>query len=432
MSQLSTRTSTREGGGATTGDSRTEVHSRDTAQGSQPSRPSPVMTPGLTLLLALIGGFAIGNLYWAQPLLKVIAGDLGVSTGTAGSLVTVTQIGYAVGIVLIVPLGDVAHRRRLIPLMLVLSAVALLACAIAPTFIALLVAVALLGVTTVAGQIVIPLAGDLADDASRGRVVGTVMTGFLAGTIVSRTLSGLVAQIAGWRAIYVVAAVVVCVLAVLAYRKIPTLPTPPRMRYTALLASVGSVVRRHRVVRWNLVMSALQFGLFIMFWTALTFLLSAAPFSYSPLTIGLLGLFGLAGAVAAQHTGKLHDRGWSMTATGAGWAMALVAMVVATVGEHSLPLIIVGIVLLHFAIFPMNVLISARLFEVVSEGRSRMNTALIAVNFVAGAIGSALVSPLWAAGGWHAVTTAGIALSVVGLLLWSIGRRGALGAARNN
>jgi predicted MFS family arabinose efflux permease len=385
-----------------------------------------VVGSGLLLLLALIGGFAIGNLYWAQPLLGVIAGDLGVSTGTASTLVTVTQVGYAVGIVLIVPLGDVVNRRRLIPLMLVLSAVALAACAAAPTFPSLLVAIAVLGVTTVAGQIVIPLAGDLADDASRGRVVGTVMTGFLAGTIVSRTLSGLVAQLAGWRAIFVVAAVVVLLLAVLAYRKVPTMPTPARMSYPALLASVGGVVRRHRVVRWNLLLGALQFGLFMMFWTALTLLLSEAPFSYSPLTIGLLGLFGLAGALAAQHTGSFHDRGWSMAATGAGWAIALVAMLLAALGEHSLPMIIVAIVLLHLAIFPMNVLISARLFTVVAGGRSRVNTAMIAVNFIAGAIGSALVSRLWPVGGWHAVTTAGIGVCIAGLALWSIGRHKAL------
>lgn len=406
------------------------LHGQDSRSDVADGPPS-VISSGLILLFALIGGFAVGNLYWAQPLLKVIAEDLGVSTATAGSLVTVTQIGYALGIVLIVPLGDVANRRRLIPLMLVLSAVALVACAVAPTFITLLVAIAVLGLTTVAGQIVIPLAGDLADDANRGRVVGTVMTGFLAGTIVSRTLSGLVAQLAGWRAIFVLAAVVVLVLAGLAHRKIPVLPAPAQMRYPKLLASVGSVVRRHRVVRWNLVMSALQFGLFMMFWTALTFLLSASPFSYSPLTIGMLGLFGLAGAVAAQHTGKLHDRGWSMHATGAGWAVALLALIVAALGQHSLPLIIVAVVLLHFAIFPMNVLISARLFGVVTEGRSRVNTAVIAVNFIAGAIGSALVGPLWSAGGWHAVTEVGIGISVVGLLLWGIGRRGPLEARTN-
>src|SRR3954454_8263531 len=409
MAAVITHRTTKGGGGAS---------SASAPSGALANGPASAMTPGLMLLLALIGGVAVGIRYGAQPLLGVIAADLGVSTGTAGSLVTLTQIGYALGIVLIVPLGDVANRRRLIPLMLALSAAALLACAVSPTFSTLLAAVALLGVSTVAGQIVIPLAGDLADDASRGRVVGTVMTGFLAGTIVSRTLSGVVAQIAGWRAIYLVAAVVICLLAVLAYRKIPQLPAPAQIRYPALLASVGGVVRKHRIVRWNLVMSALQFGLFMMFWTALTSLLSEAPFNYSPLTIGMLGLFGLAGAVAAQYTGKLHDRGWSMAATGAGWGLALIAMAVAALGAHSLPLIIVGIVLLHVAIFPLNVLISARLFAVVSEGRSRLNTALIAVNFMAGAIGSALVSPLWAAGGWHAVTTVGMALAVVGLVLW--------------
>lgn len=163
-------------------------------------------------------------------------------------------------------------------------------------------------------------------------------------------------------------------------------------------------------------LGALQFRLSMMFWSALTFLLSEAPFSYSPLTIGLLGLFGLAGAIAAQLTGRLHDRGWSMSATGAGWLLALVAMAVAALGEHSLPLVIVAILLLHLAIFPMNVLISAGLFAVVTDGRSRVNTTMIAVNFIAGAIGSALVSRLWPAGGWHAVTTAGIAVAIAGLL----------------
>lgn len=401
---------------------RTSTKEREDAR----AEPSSVMTRGMLLLLALIGGFAVGNLYWAQPLLTVIAGDLGVSSGSAGLLVTLTQIGYALGIVLIVPLGDVLDRRKLIPLLLVSSAVALVACALAPTFAVLLVAIAVLGVTTVAGQIVIPLAGDLADDASRGRIVGTVMTGFLAGTIVSRTLSGVVAQLAGWRAIYVIAAAIILVLTVLAYRKIPVLQAPQRVRYRQLLRSVASVVHRHRVVRWNLVLSALQFGLFMLFWTALTFLLSSPPFSYSPLTIGLLGLFGLAGAVAAQRSGRLHDRGWSMAATGAGWIVALLAMVIAALGQQSLLLIIVAIVLLHLAIFPMNVLISARLFGAVTEGRSRVNTAVIAVNFVAGAIGSALVSPLWAAGGWHAVALVGIGVSASGLLLWAIGRRGPL------
>jgi predicted MFS family arabinose efflux permease len=386
----------------------------------------PVITRGLAMLLAVMGGIAVGNLYWAQPLLRLIADDLRVSTGTAGSLVTATQIGYAVGILLIVPLGDSLNRRRLIPLMLVCSAVALVACAAAPTFGLLLGAITLLGLTTVAGQIAIPLAGDLADDSSRGRVVSTVTAGFLAGTLVSRTLSGLVAQGAGWRAIFVAAAVVTLVLAFLSYRSIPTLPSRTRVAYPALLASVGAVIRRHRVVRWTLALSALQFGLFMMFWTSLTSLLSDQPYDYPVIVIGLFSLLGLPGVLAAQRTGRVHDRGWSLHATGIGWALLLASFVLVAFAQHSLVVLAIGIVLMHMAIFPLNVLISTRLFSLVPEGRSRVNTALIVVNFIAGAIGSAVAGVLWSAGGWTAITVAGLAVSAVGLAGWAAGRRGPL------
>ena len=397
-----------------------------TSVATPPAQAHPRITRGLTLLLAVMGGIAVGNLYWAQPLLHLIADDLHVTTGTAGSLVTATQIGYAVGILLIVPLGDALNRRRLIPLMLLISAVALVAVAVAPTFGLLLGAITLMGLTTVAGQVAIPLAGDLADDRSRGRVVSTVTAGFLAGTLISRTISGLVAQGAGWRTIYVAAAVVSVVLAYLSYRSIPSLPPRARVAYPALLASVGAVIRQHRVVRWTLALSALQFSLFMLFWTALTSLLSSAPYDYPVLVIGLFSLLGLPGVLAAQRTGRVHDRGWSLHATGIGWALMLVSFVLVAFAAHSLAVLMVGIVLLHVAIFPLNVLISTRLFSLVPEGRSRINTALIVVNFIAGAIGSAVAGVLWSAGGWTAVTVAGLVISAVGLTGWTVGRRGPL------
>ncbi|XNN88045.1 MFS transporter [Curtobacterium flaccumfaciens] len=184
------------------------------------------MSTGRTLLFAVAGGAAVGNLYWTQPLLDDIASSLGTSASLAGLLVTLTQVGYAVGILLVVPLGDVLDRRRLIPWVLVASAVALLLAAIAPTFATLLVALALVGITTVAGQLLIPLAGDLADPAQRGRVIGTIASGVLTGILVSRTISGLVADAFGWRAIYALAAVVAVVLAVLLRRAIPEASRP--------------------------------------------------------------------------------------------------------------------------------------------------------------------------------------------------------------
>jgi predicted MFS family arabinose efflux permease len=384
------------------------------------------MTRALTLLLAVTGGVAVGNLYWAQPLLEVIGRDLHVSNGAAGWLVTATQLGYALGILLIVPLGDALDRRRLIPLMLICSAVALLGCAVAPTFGTLLVAITLLGLTTVAGQIATPLAGDLAADADRGRVVGTVISGMLTGILVSRTLSGLVAGATGWRVIYVIAAVAAVVLAAVLYRSIPALPPKARVSYPALLASIGTVIRRERTVRWSLLLGAIQFGVFTMFWTALTFLLSAPPFSYPVSVIGLFGLFGLAGAIAAQRAGRLHDRGWSVPATGVGWVLALGSFALAALAPHSVVVLIVAILLLDVAIQSLNILNSTRLFAVAGDARSRVNTATVTANFVAGAIGSAVAGLLWSTGGWTAVTFTGVALCLVGLGVWAAGRRSAL------
>jgi predicted MFS family arabinose efflux permease len=381
------------------------------------------MTPARTLLFAIAGGAAVGNLYWAQPLLDEIASSLGTSAAVAGLLVTLTQVGYALGILLVVPLGDVLDRRRLIPGVLVASAVTLLFAAVAPSFAVLLVALALVGLTTVAGQLLIPLAGDLADPASRGRVVGTIASGVLTGILVSRTVSGLVADAFGWRTIYVVAAVAALVFAVLLRRAIPELDRRDRVRYPALIASVFRAVAAHRSVRVTLVISSAVFAVFTMFWTALTFLLSAAPFGYSTSAIGLVGLAGLAGAVAAQRVGRLHDRGVSVPVTGAAIALVLVSLVVAGLGSRSIVVVLVAVVLLDVGVQATNVLNQTRLFAIDPAARSRLNTAFVTGNFVGGAIGSALASVLWNAGGWTAVSVGGAVLVGFALTVLAVHRR---------
>lgn len=381
------------------------------------------MTPARTLLFAVAGGAAVGNLYWAQPLLDEIASSLGTSAAVAGLLVTLTQVGYALGILLVVPLGDVLDRRRLIPGVLVASAVALLFAAVAPSFAVLLVALALVGLTTVAGQLLIPLAGDLADPASRGRVVGTIASGVLTGILVSRTVSGLVADAFGWRTIYVVAAVAALVFAVLLRRAIPELERRDRVRYPALIGSVFRAVAAHRAVRVTLVISSAVFAVFTMFWTALTFLLSAEPFGYSTSAIGLVGLAGLAGAVAAQRVGRLHDRGVSVPVTGAAIALVLVSLVVAGLGSRSIVVVLVAVVLLDVGVQATNVLNQTRLFAIDPAARSRLNTAFVTGNFIGGAIGSALASVLWNAGGWTAVTVGGAVLVGFALTVWAAHRR---------
>lgn len=384
------------------------------------------MTRGRTLLFAIAGGAAVGNLYWSQPLLDDIAKSLGTSTAVAGLLVTLTQVGYAVGILLVVPLGDVLDRRLLIPAVLVASAVALVAAAVSPTFSVLLVALALVGVTTVAGQLLIPLAGDLADPGERGRVVGTIASGVLTGILVSRTVSGLVADAFGWRTIYVVAAVAALVLAVMLRRVVPDLERRDHVRYPVLIASVFRTVAAHRTVRVTMVISATVFAVFTMFWTSLTFLLSAEPFGYSTSAIGLVGLAGLAGALAAQRVGRLHDRGLSVPVVGAALALVLVSLVVAGLGAHSIVVVLVAVVLLDVGVQATNVLNQTRLFAIDPAARSRLNTAFVTGNFIGGAVGSAVASALWDLGGWTAVTVGGAVLIGFALTVWAAHRRRAL------
>ena len=384
------------------------------------------MTAGLTLLFAVAGGAAVGNLYWAQPLLEAIAGDLHSSAATAGWLVTATQLGYAAGILLIVPLGDVLDRRRLVVVMMLASAAALVLCAIAPSMPFLVASVSLLGVTTIAGQILTPLAGDLADDAHRGRVVGTVVAGILTGILASRTISGLVASAGGWRAVYAAAAFAVVVLAALLYRVLPPLSPKARVAYPRLIASVGAAVVRERAVRWTLALSATGFAAFTLFWTSLTFLLAGPPFNYPVAVIGLFGLAGIAGAVTAQRAGRLHDRGWSLPATGIAWVLALASFVLAEFARGSVAAVVAVVFVLDVAVQGQNVLNQTRLLSLSREARSRLNTAYVTANFLGGAIGSAAAAVLWSAGGWTAVAGAGIALSCFALAVWAVGRRGPL------
>ncbi|MGY2896242.1 MFS transporter [Deinococcus sp. UYEF24] len=383
-----------------------------------PPAAGPGISRGLTLLFAVAGGAAVGNLYWAQPLLTTIAHALKVTPAAAGLLVTVTQIGYATGVFLIVPLGDTFERRRLIPVILACSAVTLAASALAPTFGALLASLAAVGLTTVTGQLLIPLAGDLARDDQRGSVVGTVVSGVLTGILASRTVSGLIGDALGWRAIYVFAAVITALMLVLLARALPVLPARPRVPYSQLLGSVFTAVRKYRAVQVTLLISSATFAVFTMFWTGLTFLLSAPPFSYSATGIGLVGLAGLAGAVGAQRAGQLHDRGWSVPATGAALALALAALGLAGVGARSIVAILAAVVLIDVAIQTVNVLNQTRLFAIDPAARSRLNTAFVTNNFIGGAVGSALAGLLWQRGGWSALIAGEAVLIIFALLVW--------------
>jgi predicted MFS family arabinose efflux permease len=380
------------------------------------------MTRGMTLLFAVAGAVAVGNLYWAQPLLAKIAGAFGVSLARTGTLITVTQLGYALGVLLLVPLGDSLNRRRFIPLAMGVSAVALLLTAFAPGYTALLCGLAAVGLTSLAGQLLVPLAGDLARDDQRGQVIGTIAAGLLIGIMLSRLVSGVIADAFGWRAIYLLAAVINLAFALLLARQLPNDRPRPAMPYGRLLLSIAGAVRGSRPVQVTLILGACLIAVFMMFWTGLTFLLASDPFSYSATQIGLVNLVGLAGAFVAQRAGLLHDRGRSTYGTGAAMAVALGALCVAGLAGGSILLVLIVILLINMAVQAGSILNQTRLLTIRPELRSRLNTAFVVCNFVAAAVGSALAGGLWQAGGWLMLTAGQAVIMVFGLIVWAISR----------
>lgn len=383
-----------------------------------PAATTGALSPRLVLLLALSGGIAVGNLYWAQPLLNTIATSFGTSASAAGTLITATQVGYALGVLLLVPLGDTCNRRKLIPLLMLCAAAALAASALAPGFGFLLAALCLVGISTVAGQLITPLASELAAPADRGKIVGTIVSGMLTGILLSRTISGFLAEWLGWRSIYFCAAALTAALALVLHRRLPDDAVRPRISLPRLLGSIITLIRQSRAVQVTLLLGFAAFATFTLFWTGLTFLLSAPPWSYSLSQIGLVGLVGLAGALIARRAGWLHDRGYSVPAAGAALLLAIVSLSVSAAGAGNILLILAAVLFFDIAIQALNVLNQTRLMALNPDNRSRINTAFVTCNFIGGAVGSALAGTLWQTGGWVLLMATAIVLLSAAFCVW--------------
>ena len=383
-----------------------------------------VMTKFLAILFAICSGLAIGNLYWAQPLLVQIMDGFGLPAANGGLLVTATQIGYAMGILFILPLGDFVRRKRMIALVMVLSVLALVSCAISPSFIILSLSLFSMGIVTISGQIILPLAGDLSREDERGHIVGIVSSGITTGILFSRFASGIIAGFWGWRSVYVIAAALNLVMVLVMIYVLPEIPAKNKFKsYGKLLASVFTTFKNHRSLPNILLHSGLIFGLiFNIFWTSLTFLLSADPFNYNTFQIGLVSLAGLAAAVFGVGIGKLQDKGLSIPALGAFIVVCLVSMVCGFAFSDSIVAIVIVAAVLSVAVQGVSVLTQTRLFNLSQGERSRLNTVFVVNNFIFGAVGSALASLLWSLGGWSYVMMAASAFSVAALIVWLFSR----------
>ena len=383
-----------------------------------------VMTKFLAILFAICSGLAIGNLYWAQPLLVQIMDGFGLPAANGGLLVTATQIGYAMGILFILPLGDFVRRKRMIAIVMVLSVLALVSCAISPSFIILSLSLFSMGIVTISGQIILPLAGDLSREDERGHIVGIVSSGITTGILFSRFASGIIAGFWGWRSVYVIAAALNLVMVLVMIYVLPEIPAKNKFKsYGKLLASVFTTFKNHSSLPNILLHSGLIFGLiFNIFWTSLTFLLSADPFNYNTFQIGLVSLAGLAAAVFGVGIGKLQDKGLSIPALGAFIVVCLVSMVCGFAFSDSIVAIVIVAAVLSVAVQGVSVLTQTRLFNLSQGERSRLNTVFVVNNFIFGAVGSALASLLWSLGGWSYVMIAASVVSVAAFIVWLFSR----------
>ncbi|WP_435168322.1 MFS transporter [Paenibacillus glycanilyticus] len=381
----------------------------------------------LTILLATACGMIAANLYYAQPLVGLISSSLGLSAGSAGLIVTLTQIGYVAGLLFIVPLGDIVENRKLVVTALLLTAAALITAALAKQPFLFLTATLVVGLGSVAAQVLVPFASYLASDASRGRVVGNVMSGLLLGIMLARPLSSLVADFLGWHAIFAISAAAIVILAIVLAKVLPVRKPTAATNYTALLGSMWRLLRTTPILRRRALYHATLFAAFSLFWTTVPQLLAGPKFHFSQTAIALYALVGVAGAVAAPLAGRLADRGWTRPAT----AIALITVIVSVL----LPLLIqtsspVGVVVLVIAAILLDAGVSANLvlsqrsiFSLGADIRSRLNGLFMAIFFFGGAIGSAAGGWAYAAGGWSAALWLGIAFPILALLYFATERK---------
>jgi predicted MFS family arabinose efflux permease len=347
-----------------------------------------------------------------------------VPAGRVAPAATLTQVGYALGLFAVVPLADVAERRRLLVALVAASGGALALAALATGPAALAAASLAIGVLSVAPQVIVPLAAGLAAPAERGRVVGAVMSGLLVGILLARVVSGAAGARFGWRAVFWGAAAAMAALALLLRARLPESRPAAALRYGALLTSLPAVARRYAVLRESALVGALAFASFSAFWTTLAFHLAAPPLRLGSAAAGGFGLVGVVGALAAGLVGRLNDRGDARRTVGLGLAAALAAWAVLGLFGASVAGLVVGVVLLDLGVQAAHVSNQARIFALDEAARGRINAVYMVAYFAGGALGSALAVLAWTRAGWGGVVGVGAAATAAALAVWARPRRG--------
>jgi predicted MFS family arabinose efflux permease len=383
----------------------------------------PSLPRGVALLFSVACGLAVANVYFAQPLLDTMADTFGISHANVGIVITVTQIGYGAGLLLVVPLGDLLDRRRLILGQSLLSVLALLAVAFAPTSVTLLAGMAMVGLLAVVTQVLVAYAAHLADPSERGRIVGVVTSGIVLGILLARSVSGTLSDLFGWRSVYLVSAVVtLLVIAALSQALPRQTERSARVSYPRLIGSVFMLFVEEPVLRVRAVLALLIFAAITTLLTPMVLPLAAPPFSLSHTEIGLFGLAGAAGALGASRAGRLSDRGFAQRTTGIGLILMFLSWGAIALLPWSLWGLIVGVVAIDFGLQSVHVANQSLIYRVRPEARSRLVAGYMlfySLGSASGSIGSTLI---YAEAGWNGVCLLGAALSGTAFLFWTFTR----------
>lgn len=376
------------------------------------------LSPVQTFLMALAIGLAVASNYFIFPLIEVAASQFGLNVVHSGMLITLTQLAYALGLIFLVPLGDVLDNKKLIVSLYAVVGVSALLIALASSLWLFVCGLLLVGAFCTVAQILMPLAASLTTPEARGRVIGTLMSGLLLGILLSRTFSGLVAQCFGWRMVYVLGAVMLLAMTVVLQCKLPKVHhVASTLSYRQTLVSVWQLLWHTPLLRQRAVLGALDFGLFSILWTPLTLLLSHEPYHFSLSTIGLFGLFGALGVFGSNVGGWAADKGYSYTMTLICGLMFLCSWGLLYLGGMHLWALIAGVVLLDFAIQALHITNQTLIYRSDPALKGRIASGYMSMYFIGGVLGSLTSAMAYAYFGWAGVSVLGLAVAGFILLL---------------
>jgi predicted MFS family arabinose efflux permease len=380
-----------------------------------PDTGTPVLPQGTLLLMATACGLCAGANYFNQPLLHSIAVDLGISEARASLTVTMAQVSYALGLLLLVPLGDMLERRRLVLGLMLLAALGMLASGMAHSFTQLAAGTLMTGLFSVAAQVLVPMAASFAAPGTSGRAVGLVMSGLLVGILASRSVAGVLSDLGGWNAVYWVGALATAGVALLLRRALPLAQPARRMGYGEVMRSLLTLAREQPRLRSRALIGGMGFATVSVLFSTMALLLAGPGYGFGDAQIGLIGLVGVAGALMANMAGRLADRGLEQRTTLAGGLLMLAGWCALWLGGTSLWWFLAGLLIVDAALQALHISNQNVIYALAPSARSRINAVYMTGYFIGASLGSAMGSAVWLHWGWTGASVAGLILSLATL-----------------